>query len=151
YVYMMRRAYGLSFFNPHAFCSFPVGKPEQPYYACHSGDLYEVFGTYHLFNQPVRVPEDIHFTALIQDMWASFARTGNPNPDKRYLEVRGRAYENTLRVFGGGGDGWSWPEFQDGGLASLDYPGLGLEDKFPEQDNGRCNFLMRESKYSMKP
>ncbi|ESK91554.1 putative carboxylesterase from carbohydrate esterase family ce10 [Moniliophthora roreri MCA 2997] len=150
YVYMIRRAYGLSFFNPHGLCSFPVGKPEQPCYACHSGDLYEVFGTYHLFNQPVRVPEDIYFTALIQDMWASFARTGNPNPDKRYLEVRGRAYENTLRAFGGD-DGWSWPEFKDGGLASLDYPGLRVEDKLPEQDNGRCHFLMRESKHSIKP
>ncbi|KAK7060839.1 hypothetical protein VNI00_000572 [Paramarasmius palmivorus] len=150
YTYSMRRAYALSFFNPHGLCSFPVGHPEQPYYACHSGDLYEVFGTYHLFNQPVRVPEDIYFTALIQDMWASFARTGNPNPDKSYLQLRGRAYESTLKVMEGD-KAWSWPEFSTGGVASLDYPGLATEPELPEQENGRCNFLMRESKHSLKP
>ncbi|KAK7041558.1 hypothetical protein VNI00_009145 [Paramarasmius palmivorus] len=140
YVYTMKRAYGLTFFNPYGLCSFPVGHP-QPHYACHSGDLYEVFGTAYLFDLPIRVSEDIHFTTLLQDMWSSFARTGNPNPDKRYLEVRGYAGEKA----------WVWPEFKVGGVASLDYPGLVTEKALEEEENGRCNFLMRESKYSPKP
>ncbi|KAK1222928.1 hypothetical protein PQX77_014205 [Marasmius sp. AFHP31] len=163
YVYVMRRGYALSFFNPHGLCSFPVGKP-QPYYICHSSDLYEVFGTYHIFSQPVRMKEDIYYTALIQDMWGSFARTGNPNPDLAYLKARGRAYESTLNVLSS--SGWTWPPytlteklegaegngkqqpFQAGSgkqgeekVASLDYPGLGFEDGMPDEKNGRCAVL----------
>jgi hypothetical protein len=41
YVYKNLRAYALSFLNRFGLCTFPVGKP-QPYYRCHSGDLYEV-------------------------------------------------------------------------------------------------------------
>jgi len=41
YVYHNHRAYGLNYLNPYGLCSFPVGHP-QPYYRCHSGDLYEV-------------------------------------------------------------------------------------------------------------
>ncbi|KAK7060848.1 hypothetical protein VNI00_000581 [Paramarasmius palmivorus] len=143
YAYAMKRAYPQPYLNLHGLCSFPVGHPEEPHYACHSGDLYPVFGTYHLLEQPARVLEDIHFTALVQDMWASFARTGIPNPDKSYLQVRGRAYESTLRVLEGE-NGWSWPEAGAGGVASLDYPGLAVEAQLPEQENGRCAFLLQE-------
>ncbi|KAL0581782.1 hypothetical protein V5O48_000259 [Marasmius crinis-equi] len=167
YVYTMRRGYALSFFNPHGLCSFPVGKP-QPYYICHSSDLYEVFGTYHIFSQPVRVKEDIYYTALVQDMWGAFARTGNPNPDLAYLKARGRAYESSLKVLSEGG--WTWPPYAgsvegkegfgsdgkqkplrtdgkekgqgEGKVASLNYPGLGFEDGMPDEKNGRCAVLI---------
>ncbi|KAE9405290.1 alpha/beta-hydrolase [Gymnopus androsaceus JB14] len=97
YVYTMQHAYALSFFDPYGLCTFPVGDL-QPYYRCHSGDLYEVFGTYYIFDQPVRIPEDISHTALIQDLWTSFARTGNPNPDQADLAARGPAYERRLWI-----------------------------------------------------
>jgi len=126
YVYEMQRAYGLSFYDPYELCTFPVGQ-SQPYYRCHSGDLYEVFGTYYIFDQPMRVPEDIYYTAMIQDMWGSFARTGNPNPPPEYLQARD--YGTTLNVL----REWQWPKYTSSKsvVASLEYPGLiitGLPD-----------------------
>lgn len=64
---------------------------------------------------------------MIQDMWASFARTGNPNPSREYLESRG--YYTTLDVL----REWHWPQytFNKSLVASLEYPGLttaGLPD-----------------------
>ncbi|KAG7096399.1 hypothetical protein E1B28_003842 [Marasmius oreades] len=144
YVYIMRRGYGLPFLNPFNLCTFPVGKP-QPYYVCHSADLYPVFGTYHIYSHPVRVKEDIHYTALVQDMWGAFARSGNPNPDKEYLRARGPAYESTLKALEGG---WTWPQFTGDGnqelVASLDYPGLTIDDGMPDGKNGRCAFLLQD-------
>ncbi|ESK91555.1 putative carboxylesterase from carbohydrate esterase family gh10 [Moniliophthora roreri MCA 2997] len=141
YVYTMRRAYGLTFYNPYGLCSFPVGQTDPSYYLCHSGDLYEVFGTYHLFKQPVRAPEDIQYTALVQDLWGAFAKSGNPNPDVRYLEARGRAYQDTLQVLTEGG--WTWPNYNaGGGVASLNYPALSIDDALPDEKNGRCPFLL---------
>ncbi|KAK1222929.1 hypothetical protein PQX77_014206 [Marasmius sp. AFHP31] len=143
YVYTMRHGYGLSFYNPYGLCTFPVGQP-QPSYLCHSADLYEVFGTYHLFDQPVRVEEDIFYTGLVQDMWGAFARSGNPNPDLEYLQARGSAYNSTLTVLSD--SGWIWPRFDDEGtlgqVASLNYPELAVDDGMPDEKNGRCAVLM---------
>lgn len=88
WLYTHQRAYALSFYSFYDLCTFPINEPDTPYYRCHSGDLYEVFGTYYIFNQPVRVYADIEYTNAVQDMWTSFAKTGNPNPDPEYLRVR---------------------------------------------------------------
>lgn len=88
WVYTHQRAYALSFYSFYDLCTFPIGQPDTPYYRCHSGDLYEVFGTYYIFNQPVRVYADIAYTNAVQDIWTSFAKTGDPNPDAEYLRVR---------------------------------------------------------------
>ncbi|KAI0030037.1 carboxylesterase [Vararia minispora EC-137] len=123
HVYSMKRAYGLTFFNPFDLCTFPVGEPDTPYYLCHSGDLYEVFGTYYIFSQPIRVSEDVGYTNLVQDMWGAFARTGNPNPSADYLTARG--YASTLEVV----QNFSWPTFSGGNstVAALQFPAPGLE------------------------
>ncbi|KGO50346.1 Carboxylesterase, type B [Penicillium expansum] len=105
WIYKMERGYALSYLNPWGMCSFPVGRPEVPYYKCHSSDLYEVFGTYYLSDQPIRVDDDVYYTNAIQDMWASFARTGNLNVDKSYLIARG--YNSTLEFF----SNFVWPSF----------------------------------------
>jgi hypothetical protein len=60
-------------------------------------------------------------------MWASFARTGDPNPPSAYLAARG--YESTQEVL----EGWKWPQFSAGKpqVAQLQYPGVktgGLPD-----------------------
>ncbi|KAJ5714509.1 carboxylesterase [Penicillium malachiteum] len=99
-----RRGYGLSYYDYYDLCTFPVGKPETPYYLCHCSDLYEIFGTYYLFDLPVRVPEDIFYTNAVQDMWKSFARTGDPNVNKKYLKARG--YNTTNKFF----ENWEWPQ-----------------------------------------
>lgn len=135
WVYSLERAYGLSYYNWFGLCTFPIGQPDTPYYRCHSGDLYEVFGTYYLFDQPVRVPEDIYFTNAIQDIWASFARTGDPNVDEGYLKARG--YNSTADLF----SDWDWPEFETYSprVASLQYPGPSYTT-LPEQRH--CDVLM---------
>ena len=100
WLYTHQRAYALSFYSFYNLCTFPIGEPQTPYYRCHSGDLYEVFGTYYIFNQPVRdVHGDIAYTNAVQDIWTSFAKTGNPNPDMEYLRVRG--YESSADFFAG--------------------------------------------------
>lgn len=129
WIYRMERAYALSYYNPWGLCSFPIGQPEVPYYKCHSGDLYEVFGTYHLFDQPIRADDDVHYTNAIQDMWASFAQTGNPNVDKSYLRARG--YNSTLAFF----SDFVWPSFDaiSPQVASLQFPGPGITT-LPDQE-----------------
>ncbi|KAJ7739568.1 alpha/beta-hydrolase [Mycena metata] len=120
YVYEMQRGYALSYFDPYGLCTFPVGNTEPAYYRCHSGDLYEVFGTYHIFDQPVRNARDIAHTVMIQDLWSSFARSGDPNPPRAYLEARG--YESTLEAL----SHWTWPKYTASkpGVAQLQYPGV---------------------------
>ncbi|KAJ5716693.1 hypothetical protein N7493_008604 [Penicillium malachiteum] len=116
YYYNNLRAYALSYYDPYDSCTFPVGEPDALYYRCHSGDLYEVFGSYYIFDQPVRTPDDIGHTNLQQDMWGSFAWTGNPNPSKEYLKARG--YEGSLAVF----EKFSWDSFDGSASINLDYP-----------------------------
>jgi len=133
----MQRAYALSYYNPYALCTFPVGDA-QPYYRCHSGDLYEVFGTYHIFDQPLREAADIQYTTLVQDMWGAFARTGNPNPEIAYLEAR--SYDTTVAVLGRE-NAFVWPEYTTEApeLALLDYPDLSTG---PLPDLERCKVIL---------
>jgi carboxylesterase type B len=58
-------------------------------YKCHSGDLISVFGTIISQGRPLRDQDDIPFSQYIIDSWTSFARTGNPNPDRAFLKARG--------------------------------------------------------------
>ncbi|CAI7677683.1 unnamed protein product [Penicillium discolor] len=92
-------------------------------------DLYEVFGTYYLYDQPIRVDDDVYYTNAIQDMWASFARTGNPNVDKSYLITRG--YNSTLAFF----SDFVWPSFNamTPQVASLQFPGPAITT-LPDQE-----------------
>ncbi|KAF9063200.1 Alpha/Beta hydrolase protein [Rhodocollybia butyracea] len=142
FVYTMQHAYALSFFDPYDLCTFPVGHL-QPYYRCHSGDLYEVFGTYYIFDQPVRIQEDISHTALIQDLWTTFARTGNPNPDQADLAARGPAYASTLSILQE--TKWVWEEYDNVTMrrASLDYPDLGILEGLPDAADGKCAVVMQ--------
>ncbi|KAJ5706971.1 alpha/beta-hydrolase [Penicillium malachiteum] len=135
--YVHNRGYALSYYDFYDLGTFPVGKPETPYYRCHSGDLYEVWGTYYIFDQPVRVPEDIYYTNAVQDMWGSFARTGNPNVDPAYL--RARSYYSTIDFF----YGFEWPQFKINrpSVASLQYPGPKVSS-LPYQDH--CEVILPE-------
>lgn len=136
WVYQHQRAYALSYYDFYDLCSFPVNDP-QPYYRCHSGDLYEVFGTYYLFNQPIREAADVYYTNAVQDMWGSFARTGNPNVEAGYLAARG--YASTEAFFANGT--WAWPEFKvyRPQVADLQFPGPGYTT-LPDQR--QCEVLM---------
>jgi carboxylesterase type B len=116
YYYNNLRAYALSYYDPYTSCTFPVGKPNTPYYRCHSGDIYQVFGTYYTFDQPIRTAADIGHKNLQQDMWGAFARTGDPNPAKEYLRARG--YTDSLALF----ERFHWLEFNGRDSMNIDFP-----------------------------
>jgi hypothetical protein len=44
---------------------------------------------------PLRDDDDLPFERFVLDSFASFARTGDPNPDREFLVARG--YDSTLR------------------------------------------------------
>ncbi|OIW33646.1 alpha/beta-hydrolase [Coniochaeta ligniaria NRRL 30616] len=69
--------------------SHPNGDPSLPYFKCHSGELYYVFGNLAFQGLPYRDAADLPFERFVLDSFSSFARTGDPNPDARFLEARG--------------------------------------------------------------
>ncbi|KAH8879885.1 alpha/beta-hydrolase [Thozetella sp. PMI_491] len=117
----------------------PHGDPSLPYFRCHSGELYYVFGNLARQGLPMRDESDLPFQHFTLDSFASFARTGNPNPDKAFLLARGynsttleleragvwtpsTAAELTLRVL-------DWPSRQDvfSEFVQCESLGLGLD------------------------
>ena len=74
----------------------PLGDPDAPYYKCHSGELYAVFGTTIPQGKMPRDDEDIPFSQYVLDSWTAFARTGAPNAEPGFLEARG--FVNTTAV-----------------------------------------------------
>jgi carboxylesterase type B len=114
----------------------PDGDPALPYFKCHSGELYYVFGNLAFQGLPERDGKDLPFERFVLDSFASFARTGNPNPDRGFLEARGfngtaeeiekagqwkpaRKGELSMRVL-------DWPSWQGGFREGSQCEGLGL-------------------------
>jgi carboxylesterase type B len=96
YAYEMERSYQLTRYSPNSgVCdapkteSHPYGDTTLPYYRCHSGDLYLVFGNYQREGRRIRDVDDVPFTQYIMDTWLAFGRTGDPNPAQDFLEARG--------------------------------------------------------------
>ena len=75
--------------------SHPSGDPSLPYFRCHSGELYYVFGNLARQGRPERDAGDLPFEQYVLDSFASFIRTGDPNPEMAFLAARG--FDNTLR------------------------------------------------------
>ncbi|KAI0918550.1 hypothetical protein AcV5_002511 [Taiwanofungus camphoratus] len=93
--YEFNRSYQSPGYEPnYPVCNAPVdsthpyGDPLQEYFKCHSGELYYVFASLPS-TLPYRDAEDLLFTQQMLDVWTSFARTYNPNPDPLFLAVRG--------------------------------------------------------------
>lgn len=104
YYYEFERTYQLANWPQYSVCQPPVdaahpyGDPAQEYFKCHSGELYEVFGTIRFNGQPWRDDgDDVVFAQVAVDMWAAFARTYDPNPDAGFLAARG--FANTSAVW----------------------------------------------------
>lgn len=142
YYYEFERSYQLSSWPGYSVCqppispSFPYGDPNGPYFKCHSGDLYEVFGSILFNGQPFRDHNDVPFEQFSVDTWSAFARTYDPNPDPKYLEARG--YTNTTEVVNKAGE-WvpaskgnltlralTWPPYQTGFKEEDQCAGVGL-------------------------
>ncbi|KAH7379520.1 Alpha/Beta hydrolase protein, partial [Pyrenochaeta sp. MPI-SDFR-AT-0127] len=126
YAYEFDRAYQISEWSPNppsceapATPSHPLGDPSAPFYKCHSGELYAVFGTTIPQGRQPRDQLDIPFSQYVVDTWSAFARTGNPNPDLAYLTARG--FTNTTRIVKAAG---SWEPLGKGGkkVRVLDLP-----------------------------
>ncbi|KAJ7479194.1 cholinesterase [Mycena latifolia] len=75
--------------DPPATLARPYGDPALPYFRCHSGELLYTFGTLGQLSLPFRDENDLPFEQVTVDIWTSFARTHNPNPDPALLAVRG--------------------------------------------------------------
>ena len=61
---------------------------------CHGGDVYYVFGNLIRQGRPARDDIDVPFSQLIVDLFTSFVRSYDPNPEIDFL--RRRNYQNTL-------------------------------------------------------
>lgn len=127
YYYEFDRTYQLQSWPGRDVCepprtpSHPAGDPSKPYLRCHSGELYYVFGNLHREGLPMRDEGDLEFEQSVLDSFASFIRTGDPNPDDAWLRARG--YYQQQRRHGRKGDRWE-PSTKRGGLKLrvLDWP-----------------------------
>lgn len=142
YYYEFERSYQLYNYPDYDTCQPPVtaahpyGDPSEPYFRCHSGDLYEVFGNIVFQGLPLRDDYDLPFEQLVVDTWSSFARTYDPNPDPAFLKARG--FSNTTQALEQRGK-WSpatkgnltlralaWPPYQDGFREEAQCTGIDL-------------------------
>ncbi|KAH8909858.1 cholinesterase-like protein [Coniochaeta sp. PMI_546] len=97
----------------------PNGDPSLPYFKCHSGELYYVFGNLAFQGLPYRDDKDLPFERFVLDSFSSFARTGNPNPDAGFLKARG--FSDTAAEIAAVGE-WKPATKGDLTLRSLDWP-----------------------------
>ncbi|KAL2017034.1 hypothetical protein VTK56DRAFT_2678 [Thermocarpiscus australiensis] len=125
YYYEFDRTYqtkgwpGTDVCDPPATKSRPHGDPSRPYFRCHSGELYYVFGNLARQGLPMRDEGDLPFEQFVLDSFVAFMRTGDPNPDSGYLRARG--YGNTLAMVERSGR-WLPSTKQGMTLRSLDWP-----------------------------
>ncbi|PYH43607.1 putative cholinesterase [Aspergillus saccharolyticus JOP 1030-1] len=90
---------------------------------CHSADVLLVWGTLNSKTQnvaPYYGPRDILHSQLLNDIFAAFFRSHNPNPNVETLKLRGPAYGYSFEIFGK--RGYRMPEYRGNGdrvLASL--------------------------------
>ncbi|KAK2813716.1 hypothetical protein FQN50_000114 [Emmonsiellopsis sp. PD_5] len=94
---------------------YPHGNPNKPYFRLHGSELPFTYGNV----DPVRDENDIKAAQLVTGYFASFAKTGNPNPSDLYLRVRG--YEDTIHGIQESGP-WLPVSGKTGPAKSLDYP-----------------------------
>ncbi|KIH88285.1 hypothetical protein SPBR_06641 [Sporothrix brasiliensis 5110] len=102
YYYEFDRSYqttgwpGTNVCAPDATDAHPFGDPSLPYFRCHSGELYYVFGNVARMGLPFRDDGDQPFSQYVLDSFAAFARTYSPNPDADFLTARG--FTNTTAM-----------------------------------------------------
>jgi carboxylesterase type B len=117
----------------------PDGNPESgPYMRCHSGELLYVFGNIAREGLPLRDDLDLEFERLVLDMFASFARTGNPNPDEGYLAAR--KFDGTSNLLGRAGT-WEPAVKGDEKLRVLDWPQSASSMMESFRDVEQCEML----------
>ena len=67
---------------------------------CHAADVIPVWGVMDVLKSQHFYDEyGLPHSQLMNDIWSSFFRTHNPNPDVNMLKIRGPAYASTYKVF----------------------------------------------------
>lgn len=117
-------------YDPNNIGPPPNNDPKNPYFRYHGGDLPWVFGN---LNR-IREPEDLWSVQLSSGYFASFVRSGQPNPDPEYLKVRG--YDRTTEGVKQAGT-WEAVNGETGPIRALDWPSS--EKEF--QDVEQCEWL----------
>jgi carboxylesterase type B len=114
YYYQFERT--INGYDPNNLGGPKDGNPKNPYFRFHGADMPWVFGTL----STIREPEDLWSVQLVSSYFASFIRSGSPNPELGYLRVRGytKAIE-AIRTTGA----WGEVEGKNGEIRLLDYPG----------------------------
>ncbi|KAK0622982.1 Alpha/Beta hydrolase protein [Immersiella caudata] len=92
--------------------SRPYGDTSLPYFRCHSGELYYVFGNIVRQGLPFRDEGDLMFSRMVVDLFSAFVREGDPNGGGGYNKARG--YE----VWEGG---WGAVKGKEGRVRVLDW------------------------------
>jgi hypothetical protein len=109
---------------------FPNGNPNLPYFRFHSSDVPWVTGNL----EPIRDPADLWSVQLQVSYFSEFFKTGQPNPDESYLEVRG--YAKPLEAIRETGP-WESIRDKQGPIRLLDWPSVA--SNFVEQE--QCSWL----------
>ncbi|KAF1948836.1 alpha/beta-hydrolase [Byssothecium circinans] len=117
YAYEMDRSYQITEWSPNPpTCEAPIsadhpyGDPTLPYFRCHSGDIYPVFGTIIRQDRYPQDEDDIPLSQYLLDSWTAFGRTRDPNPALDFLQARG--FTNTSAAVEQTG---KWEQMQGGG------------------------------------
>ncbi|KAK4443943.1 Alpha/Beta hydrolase protein, partial [Podospora aff. communis PSN243] len=90
----------------------PYGDTSLPYFRCHSGELYYVFGNLARQGLPLRDEGDLLFSRMVVDLFSAFVREGDPNAGGGYNKARG--YEVWER-------GWEAVKGREGRVRVLDW------------------------------
>lgn len=83
YYYQFERTIGG--YDPNNLGGPKDNNPKNPYFRFHGADMPWVFGTL----STIREPGDLWSEQLVTSYFGSFVRNGDPNPDLKYLQVRG--------------------------------------------------------------
>ncbi|KAK4123150.1 alpha/beta-hydrolase [Parathielavia appendiculata] len=102
----------------------PFGDPSKPYFKCHSGELYYVFGNLHRQALPMRDEGDLVFEQFVLDSFVSFMRRGDPNVDADGW-AKARGYKASLGMQERAGGKWVAARKGRMTLRVLDWPRSG--------------------------
>jgi carboxylesterase type B len=113
YYYQFERTIGG--YDPNNLGQPKDNNPNNPYFRFHGADMPWAFGTLNT----IRDPNDLYSVQLVSGYFASFVKTGQPNPDARYLSVRG--YDKTIEGVRKSGQ-WQQVQGKQGPIKHLDFP-----------------------------
>lgn len=108
-----------------------ICSPNEDYNAsCHSSDVVLIWGT---LNSKIKAVDpyyserDLEHSQMLNDVFGSFFRAHDPNPDLEWLRVRGPAYNASSAVFG---DGYEILPYKSGekSLSLLNMPPTVMEN-----------------------